>query len=143
MTSEPKCFVCMPEITCTKHTVKPATVVNIKHKDCEVFGGRPSQLGNKHRIGWCSFCKCSHSRAEAIAAFKQDFDNSLNGSGSIQWKLYLSSLRGKVLGCYCKPQACHLDVIVEYLNNSRVSEHLDRLLAIHGLPYQEGKENNG
>lgn len=27
----------------------------------------------------------------------------------------LASLRGQVLGCYCKPQACHGDVLVELM----------------------------
>lgn len=31
----------------------------------------------------------------------------------------LASLRGQVLGCYCKPQACHGDVLVELMH----SEH--------------------
>jgi hypothetical protein len=25
-------------------------------------------------------------------------------------------LRGKVLGCYCKPKRCHGDIIAEYVN---------------------------
>lgn len=28
----------------------------------------------------------------------------------------LESLRGKTLGCWCKPQACHGDVLIELLN---------------------------
>lgn len=27
------------------------------------------------------------------------------------------SLKGKRLACFCKPKACHVDVIVEYLEN--------------------------
>lgn len=28
----------------------------------------------------------------------------------------LEKLRGKVLGCFCKPKACHGDVLVDLLN---------------------------
>lgn len=26
-------------------------------------------------------------------------------------------LKGKILGCFCKPKACHCDIIKEYLDN--------------------------
>jgi len=29
----------------------------------------------------------------------------------------LEKLRGKTLGCWCKPEACHGDVLIEILNN--------------------------
>ncbi|ASF45912.1 DUF4326 domain-containing protein [Methylovulum psychrotolerans] len=29
----------------------------------------------------------------------------------------LLQLRGKVLGCHCKPAACHGDVLANYLNS--------------------------
>ena len=25
-------------------------------------------------------------------------------------------LKGQVLGCFCKPKACHLDIVVDWLN---------------------------
>ena len=33
----------------------------------------------------------------------------------------LESLRGKRLGCWCKPKACHGDVLVDLLENKNVS----------------------
>jgi hypothetical protein len=30
----------------------------------------------------------------------------------------IEELKGKVLGCFCKPNACHGDVIKEYLDNT-------------------------
>ena len=29
----------------------------------------------------------------------------------------LGELKGKVLGCFCKPKACHGDVLVELVND--------------------------
>ena len=39
------------------------------------------------------------------------------------------SLRGKKLGCWCKPDPCHGDVIIDYLNNLTYSD-----LLIDGVP---------
>jgi hypothetical protein len=33
----------------------------------------------------------------------------------------LHELRGKTLGCWCKPEACHGDILVELLENARGS----------------------
>lgn len=30
----------------------------------------------------------------------------------------LEELRGKTLGCWCKPEACHGDILIELLNGS-------------------------
>ncbi len=53
-------------------------------------------------------------RDEVIRKFKYDFDYDkfLNIDKS---KVY--SLAGKRLGCFCKPQACHGDVLADFLNS--------------------------
>lgn len=53
-------------------------------------------------------------RDEVIRKFKYDFDYEkfLNVDKS---KVY--SLAGKRLGCFCKPQACHGDVLADFLNS--------------------------
>ncbi|EGR1597561.1 MULTISPECIES: DUF4326 domain-containing protein [Vibrio harveyi group] len=53
-------------------------------------------------------------RDEVIRKFKYDFDYDkfLNVDKS---KVY--SLAGKRLGCFCKPQACHGDVLADFLNS--------------------------
>ncbi|EOD9426875.1 TPA: DUF4326 domain-containing protein [Vibrio harveyi] len=53
-------------------------------------------------------------RDEVIRKFKYDFDYDkfLNVEKS---KVY--SLAGKRLGCFCKPQACHGDVLADFLNS--------------------------
>ena len=48
-------------------------------------------------------------RSEAIARYRHDVTQS-------EWHMSrLEELRGKVLGCWCKPEACHGDVLVELL----------------------------
>ncbi|UQA50478.1 DUF4326 domain-containing protein [Vibrio sp. ED002] len=53
-------------------------------------------------------------RDEVIRKFKYDFDYDkfLNVDKS---KVY--ALSGKRLGCFCKPQACHGDVLADFLNS--------------------------
>ena len=76
-------------------------VVNLKHEEFDVYIGRGSKWGNRFVIGR------DGSREEVIAKYrawilKNDYLLSC-----------LSELKGKVLGCYCKPLACHGDVLVE------------------------------
>ena len=79
-------------------------VVNIKNSSCEVYIGRPSIWGNPYIRGK------DGDKATVIAKYKEHF------LGSFHLKqLATEKLKGKVLGCYCKPEACHGDVIVEFL----------------------------
>jgi hypothetical protein len=36
-----------------------------------------------------------------------------------EFKKRILELRGKILGCFCKPLACHGDIIEEWLNNNQ------------------------
>ncbi len=81
------------------------TVVNKKHSEFDVYIGRGSIWGNPYRIG------VDGNRNDVIQKYKTDLHN---GKFS---KEQLLVLKGKRLGCFCKPLACHGDVIVEYLNS--------------------------
>ena len=81
-------------------------IVNKKHSSYDVDIGRPSIWGNPYIIGR------DGDRATVIAKYKEHF------LGSFHLKqLATEKLKGKVLGCYCKPEACHGDVIVEFLED--------------------------
>lgn len=77
--------------------------------------GEEGWLGNPHPIGWCDICRESHTRAECIEKFKQDFYNKLNSD--LELRKAVLALKGKRLGCYCKPKACHGDVIKEWIES--------------------------
>ncbi len=87
-------------------------VVNVKHEDCDVYigramPGRPGSLfANRYRIG------PDGTRAEVLAKHRED---ALNNPELLA---QLESLRGKRLGCWCKPQDCHGDLYVELLEGS-------------------------
>lgn len=78
------------------------TVVNKYAAPYDVYIGRGSIWGNPFVIG-------EHgSRDEVIAAYHeylQQHDELL---------AKIPELRGKVLGCYCKPKRCHGDILALY-----------------------------
>ena len=80
----------------------------------DIEPGEEGWLGNPHPIGWCDICHEYHSRDECIAQFKKDFYNKINAEPG--FKNSVLKLKGKCLGCYCKPQNCHGDVIKEWLD---------------------------
>lgn len=81
-------------------TRQPTTVVHCKRESYDVYIGRPSKWGNPFVIGR------DGSREEVIRKYEQWI---------VQQRLLLLSLfelRGKRLGCFCAPLACHGDVLV-------------------------------
>nr|VFJ66902.1 MAG: protein of unknown function (DUF4326) [Candidatus Kentron sp. DK] len=83
-------------------------VVNIdRGEKCDMYIGRGSKWGNPYAVGFDG-----NDRDEAIRKFRYDFDR-----GFLKFsKEDALELKGKTLGCYCKPAACHGDVLAEYLN---------------------------
>lgn len=71
--------------------------------------GRGSYWGNPY-----SMHENGDDRDEVIRKFKYDFDHDklLNRDKNEVFKL-----AGKRLGCFCKPEACHGDVIADFLNS--------------------------
>ena len=53
-------------------------------------------------------------REEVIRKYKYDFDYEKFPNKA---KSEVCKLAGKRLGCFCKPQACHGDVLVDFLNS--------------------------
>lgn len=76
-------------------------VVNVRKEKCDVYIGRGSIWGNPYKIGK------DGSREDVIAAYESYF------RGKPALLALLPSLDGKRLGCYCKPSACHGDVLLK------------------------------
>ena len=75
-------------------------VVHCKKEKYDVYIGRPSKWGNPFHVP-------PYERGEAVEKYRE-------------WMLTqprllkdLHELKGKVLGCWCKPRACHGDVLAE------------------------------
>ena len=76
-------------------------VVHCKRESYDVYIGRPSKWGNPFTIGK------DGSREEVIEKYKE----YLLSNDSLM--SCLPNLKGKTLGCWCKPKACHGDVLAE------------------------------
>jgi len=79
-------------------------VVHCKKEPYDVYIGRPSKWGNPYQIGR------DGTRTDVIELYKK----WIVTKPELMNELY--TLYGKTLGCWCKPYACHGDVIVELIN---------------------------
>jgi len=91
-------------------------VVHCKKERYDVYIGRPSKWGNpftfKPVITKAKYVV--QTRKEAIDAYREWITS---GDGKHLLK-DLQELKGKVLGCWCKHDSCHGDVLIELLKNS-------------------------
>lgn len=85
-------------------------IVNINESDYDIYIGRPSKWGNPFKIG------IDGNRLEVIRKYEEYIRNNK--------KLLedLSELEGKILGCYCKPKACHGDVLVKLIQEKKTQK---------------------
>jgi len=86
-------------------------VVHCKKEPYDVYIGRPSKWGNpfSHRSGTQARFVVA-TRDEAIERYREWIMQQEHLLAD------LHELRGKVLGCWCAPQSCHGDVLVELAN---------------------------
>jgi hypothetical protein len=79
-------------------------VVHCKKAKFDVYIGRPSIWGNPFVIGK------DGSREDVVRKYKAWI------LSKPELMKQLSSLKGKTLGCWCAPAACHGDVLAELAN---------------------------
>lgn len=70
--------------------------------------GEPGWLGNPYP-------KSDHGRKKCIDLFREDFVERLQNDA--EFRDAIENLAGKTLGCYCKPKACHGDVIRKFIED--------------------------
>lgn len=85
-----------------------AIVVNAKTDEYDIFIGRPSILGNPFKIGQ------DGTREEVIEKYRQWF-YAPQRRGIREFAKRRCT--GKRCGCFCAPEPCHGDVIIEFVNN--------------------------
>ena len=87
-------------------------VVNRRRERFDVYIGRPGPFGNpfSHMPGTLAKWRVA-SRDEAVARFREWF---LSQPALVERAR--RELKGKVLGCWCKPASCHGDVIAEIID---------------------------
>lgn len=72
------------------------------------FPTQSSNFANPYKIGK------DGSRTDAINKYKKYITEKLESDLSLQKELL--SLKGKNLGCWCAPEACHGDVLLEMID---------------------------
>ena len=91
-------------------TVQPTRVVHCEKERYDVYIGRPSKWGNPFRVG----VETEENRQAAIDQFREWI------KGQPQLLSQIGELRGKVLGCWCKPQACHGDILATFADQQTI-----------------------
>jgi hypothetical protein len=89
------------------------SVVNLHEEPYDVFIGNPSKWRNQFVIG-------KLNRWEVVELYRTWI------MGKPELLNALGELRGKRLGCYCRPQLCHgvvlLDLIQEKFGGNRIND---------------------
>lgn len=80
-------------------------IVNKYRDSYDIYIGRGSKWGNPFKIG------IDGTREDVIEQYRDWIQTQPHLFNSLE------ELRGKTLGCFCSPQACHGDILVELLNN--------------------------
>ena len=89
-------------------------IVNLQNDPFDVYIGRdendqPGEFGNPFIIG-------EHgTRDIVLEKYIKYFNDRLEADPIFKQKI--RALKGKTLGCYCKPKSCHGDVIATYVNS--------------------------
>lgn len=84
-------------------------VVNLRHEEYDVLIARPSKWGNPFQIGR------DGSREQVVTMYEIHLRRRHDLLAA------LPELAGKRLGCHCKPEACHGDVLVKLLRELNLS----------------------
>lgn len=86
---------------------EPLTRVVNKYKEpYDVYIGRGSLWGNPYTVQ-------AYGRELCIAMYEQYIRQRLHQEPDLY--LQLLELKGKTLGCFCKPKACHGDILIKLI----------------------------
>ncbi len=88
-------------------------IVNLRKDGYDVYIGR--QINAQLFDYGNPFPKSIYGLEGCLERYKEHFTKRVNDPGD-NFKEKIEELRGKVLGCYCKPERCHGDIIVAYLD---------------------------
>lgn len=88
-------------------------VVNLRAAKYDVYIGRPGKgqtsiWGNPARVG------IDGTQGECVQLFENLMRKRIKENPDY-WLGELKKLKGKTLGCFCKPRACHGDIIVKLI----------------------------
>jgi hypothetical protein len=88
-------------------------VVNIRYENYDVYIGRKGR-GQDGYFGNPFVLQAGDLRGSSLEKYKDYFYERLETDTKFRGRIH--ELKGKTLGCFCKPYPCHGDIIAEYLN---------------------------
>ena len=100
----------------------PTTLVNLNKEPYDVYIGRGSKWGCPYTIikDRPTLAKeIVDTKEEALSKYKEYVLASPELMNS------LDELYGKVLGCFCKPDKCHGDILLELISQKKLKAFLD------------------
>ncbi len=86
--------------------------VNIKREAYDVYIGRKGR-GETGYFGNPFVLQAGEPRGSTIARYKAWFLKRIEEDA--EFRARVLALKGKRLGCFCKPAACHGDVMAEWI----------------------------
>ncbi len=89
-------------------------VVNLRYEPYDQYIGRPGH-GQDGYFGNPFPLQPGEERGATLDRYRNYFEYRLKTDP--EFKARVHALRGKTLGCFCKPRPCHGDIICEYLNS--------------------------
>lgn len=92
---------------------KQTVVVNIRNERYDVYIGRAGR-GQDGYFGNPFVLKPGESRGTTLERYETYFYDRLQSDPEFKRKIH--ALKGKTLGCFCKPYPCHGDTIKKYLD---------------------------
>ena len=93
-----------------KQRTSNTTVVNCQKEPYDIYIGRPSKWGNPFKIGR------DGTREQVIEKYQRWIKRQPMLMAA------LPELRGKRLGCFCKPLQCHGDVLAKLANSGYTND---------------------
>lgn len=99
-------------------------IVNLTKEKCDIKitrkpDGSISTTPNINHIGYFGnpFTLELYGREECLRLYRLYFQMRIQNDAI--FRANIESLRGKILGCFCKPLPCHGDIIKEYLDGKQ------------------------
>lgn len=90
-------------------------IINISKEPYDVYIGRAGK-GQSGYFGNPFPLTSITTRKKVMEKYRAYFYNRIENDQ--EFKERILQLKGKVLGCFCKPKMCHGDVIKEFLDNN-------------------------
>jgi len=111
--------------------------VNIRRgQKYDIYIGRSSKRGSRNILSNPYMIGPDGDRTEVLRKYAYDF--GLRWRTEPEFQKSILECRGKKLGCFCKPESCHGDIIAMFLSVLEKSNEHEALSAVYSIANGEG-----